>query len=151
MAEPAHQEYSKNESPDATDIGTRQRAEGARIYGLVRHLIDDVAVLVRKEVALAGSELSHAFRDTKQGLSGMISGTVFLNSGLIMLLISATLGLSQVLPGWAAALIVGGVTTLIGLIMMVTGRKKFETTAFTPTHTMDEVRKDRNMVRRSTS
>ena len=132
-------------------MGTLERAEGARIYGLVRHLIDDVAVLVRKEVALAGSEMSHAFKDTKKGLSGMISGTVFLNSGLIMLLISATLGLAQVLPPWAAALIVGGATTLVGLIIMVAGKKKFETTGFSPAHTVDELRKDRDMIRRSTS
>ncbi len=120
-----------------------QPEEKARFYDLVRHLIDDLALLFRKELALAGSEVSQSLNDTKKGVSGLISGVVVLNSGYLFLLAAATLGLGQVMELWLAALIVGGVVTIIGLIMVTAGKKKLEPSSLKLTRTMDSVRKDK--------
>lgn len=152
MAEPAQQQDQTGPSSAYTaPKEPPQREEKARVYGLVTHLIDDVAILVRKEIALAGSELSKSVNDTKKGASGMLSGAVVLNSGFIFLLAAATLGLAQIMPGWAAALIVGAVVTVIGMIMVQSGKKKFEPSSFKPERTMDDLRKDQESVRRATS
>lgn len=121
--------------------------EKARFYDVVRHLIDDLAVLFRKELALAGSEVSHSLNDTKKGVSGLISGAVVLNSGYLFLLAAATLGLGQIMEFWLAALIVGGVVTVIGLVMVTSGKKKLEPSSMKPTHTMDSLHKDKQSVR----
>lgn len=124
-----------------------QPEEKARFYDLVRHLIDDLALLFRKELALAGSEVSQSLNDTKKGVSSLISGVVVLNSGYLFLLAAATLGLGQIMELWLAALIVGGVVTIIGLIMVMAGKKKLEPSSLKPTRTMDSVRKDKETVK----
>lgn len=123
-----------------------QPEEKARFYDLVRHLIDDFALLFRKELALAGSEVSVSLSDTKKALSGLISGAVVLNSGYLFLLAAATLGLGQVMELWLAALVVGGVVTVIGLVMVMAGKKKLDPSSLKPTRTMDSVRKDKDTI-----
>lgn len=129
-----------------TQTATRP-GEKARFYDLIRHLIDDLALLFRKELALAGSEVSHSLSDTKKGVSSLISGVVVLNSGYLFLLAAATLGLGQIMELWLAALIVGVVVTVIGLIMVSAGKKKLEPSNLKPTRTMDGLEKDKETVR----
>lgn len=124
-----------------------QPEDKVRLYDLIRHLIDDLALLFRKELALAGSEVSHTLNDTKKALSGLISGVVVLNSGYLFLLAAATLGLGEMMELWMAALIVGGVVTVIGLIMVTAGKKKLESSSLKPTHTMDSLHKDKESVK----
>lgn len=149
MTESAQKKQPKLRTAYTAPEDAPEREEKARIFGLVRHLVDDMAILVRKEVALAGSEISQSVNDTKKGAASMLSGAVVLNSGFIVLLAAATLGLAQVMPAWAAALIVGGVVTLVGVIMLLSGKKKFEASSFKPERTIDDLRKDQEMVRRS--
>jgi hypothetical protein len=99
---------------------------------------------------LAGSEVSHSLNDTKKGVSSLISGVVVLNSGYLFLLAAATLGLGQIMELWLAALIVGGVVTVIGLIMVTVGKKKLEPSALKPTRTMESFQKDRETVKEHT-
>lgn len=134
------------------DIQTAtQPEEKARLYDLIRHLIDDLALLFRKELALAGSEVSQSLDDTKKGVASLISGVMVLNSGYLLLLVAATLGLGQIMELWLAALIVGGVVTIIGLIMVAGGKKKLEPSSLKPTRTMDSVQKDKESVEGYTS
>ncbi|GGC76808.1 phage holin family protein [Marinobacter halophilus] len=128
-----------------------QPEEKARFYDLVRQLIDDLALLFRKELALAGSEVSQSLDDTKKGVSSLISGVVVLNSGYLFLLAAATLGLGQIMELWLAALIVGGVVTIIGLVMVTAGKKKLESSSLKPTRTMDSVQRDKETVEGYTS
>lgn len=121
--------------------------EKARFYDLVRHLIDDFALLFRKELALAGSEVSQSLNDTKKGVASLVSAVVVLNSGYLFLLAAATLGLGQIMELWLAALIVGVVVTVIGLIMVTAGKKKLEPSSLKPTQTMDNFQRDREAVK----
>ncbi len=118
-----------------------------RFYELVRHLIDDLALLFRKELALAGSEVSQTLSDSKKGLSGLLSAVVVLNSGYLFLLAAATLGLGQVMELWMAALLVGSVVTVIGLIMATAGKKKLQSSGLKPERTINSVQKDMESVK----
>lgn len=124
-----------------------QPEDKVRLYDLIRHLIDDLALLFRKELALAGSEVSHTLNDTKKALSGLVSGVVVLNSGYLFLLAAATLGLGQMMELWMAALIVGGVVTVVGLILVTAGKKKLDSSSLKPTQTMDSLHKDKESVK----
>ncbi|MFU8817205.1 MAG: phage holin family protein [Pseudomonadales bacterium] len=136
-----HADYERDRPPAAraepTDTGS--------VAQLLRRLVDDVATLLRKEMALATSEISHSIDDAKQGAASMVIGGAILYLGLVFLLLSATLGLAQVMPGWAAALIVGGVVALIGVILLMTGRNKVQPSVH---RTSDAMRKDRDMIER---
>lgn len=133
--------------PDRDTPFAAQPEDKEPFYDLVRHLIDDLALLFRKELALAGSEVSHLLDETKLALAGLLSGVMVVNSGCLFLLAAATLGLGQIMELWLAALIVGGVVTVIGLIMVMAGKKKLEPSSLKPTHTMDSIRKDKDTVK----
>jgi len=68
-----------------------------------------------------------------------------------VLLLAAVYGLSTVMASWLAALIVGGVVTVVGLIMVSAGKKKFEASSFKPERTMHSLNKDKDAVREHTS
>lgn len=117
------------------------------VTGLIRDLAHDATELFTKEVALAKSEITHSLQEAKTGAVSVISGGSVLFAGFLFLLGAATLGLAQVMQLWLAALIVGGVVALIGFIMVQAGKKKLETSAFTPEHTLNSLRKDRDAAR----
>ena len=48
---------------------------------------------------------------------------------------------------WLAALIVGVVVVVIGMIMVSAGKKKFEASSFNPDRTIHSLQKDKEAVR----
>ena len=110
---------------------------------LIKELANDVTAVFTKEVALAKSEVSHSVHEAKTGAVSMLTGGSVLYAGVLFLLLSAVLGLAQVVELWLAALIVGGVVTLIGFIMVQSGKKQLEPSSFKPRHTMNSLHKDR--------
>lgn len=121
------------------------------VGGLLRQLTHEVPSLITKELALAKAELSESLRATKAGAASVASGGAVLMGGFIMLLLAAVYGLSEVMAPWLAALIVGGVVTVIGLIMVSAGKKKFEASSFKPERTIHSMNKDKEAVRGHTS
>jgi hypothetical protein len=140
-----------------TDIGVRHgiradRGDGATpsVTTLLRTLAGDAGTLARKELALARSEITAAVSDVKTGIISTVSGGAVLYAGLLFLLLAATFGLATVMQGWLAALIVGAVVTIIGAILLMTGKKKMQADNFRPDRTVDSLRKDREMIDRRT-
>lgn len=130
--------------------GTRTETDSS-VGGLLRQLTHEVPSLVTKELALAKAELSESIRATKAGAASVATGGAVLLGGFIVLLMSAVYGLSNMMEPWLAALIVGGVVVVIGLIMVSAGKKKFEASSFKPERTMHSVNKDKEAVRGHTS
>ena len=99
---------------------------------LLGELIRDFLLLFRQELELAGSEIA-------QGVGGLGSGAVLLGvgglvafSGFLYFLAAATMALSLVLPGWAAALIVGGVVLAVGAAVMLFGKSRMRAERLVP-------------------
>jgi hypothetical protein len=137
------------------DIGTRERTGprniDARDYestpSLLRRLFDDVSTLFAQELALLKAETTESIGDLKAAAVSMAMGGAVAFMGLFFLLLSAVYGLSNVVDPWLAALIVGGVVTLIGVIMLMSGSKKMEPKAVAPSRTAASLRKDTQMVK----
>jgi uncharacterized membrane protein YqjE len=130
--------------------GLRTESDSS-VGGLLRQLTHEVPSLVTKELALAKAELSESIRATKAGAASVASGGAVLLGGFIILLMSAVYGLSNVMEPWLAALIVGGVVVVIGLVMVSAGKKKFEASSFKPERTINSVSKDKEAVKGHTS
>lgn len=138
-------------TPHAESVGPiPEPGRQSSVPHLLRQLVDDVALLIRKELALATSEVTHSVDDAKQGAVSLASGGGVLYAGLLFLLLSATLGLAEVMPGWLAALIVGGVVAIIGLVMVQSGRKRMQASNFAPHRAAESVRRDKDMITRQT-
>jgi len=121
------------------------------VGGLLRQLTHEVPSLITKELALAKAEMTESIRATKAGAASVARGGAVLLGGFIILLMSAVYGLSEVMAPWLAALIVGGVVVVIGLIMVSAGKKKFEASSFKPERTLHSMQKDKEAVRGHTS
>ena len=114
---------------------------------LLRRLVDDVSTLFAQELALLKAETSESLRDMKAAIVSIAMGGAVLFLGVLFLLLSAVYGLSQVVDPWLAALIVGGVVTFVGTIMLVTGSKKLEPAAMAPHRSAASLRKDTEMIK----
>lgn len=125
----------------------RGRSAGA----LVRQLIGDVAVLFRKELALAASEVGQSVDEAKRGATSMITGGAVLYAGVLFLLAGLTLWLGTMMAIWAAALIVGAVVAVFGFILVQTGKKHVKPASFAPKRTMESLRKDQQTIERQVS
>lgn len=138
-----------NEQPRYEDRsrGDARVEEMISIRGLFRQLANDFSALFSKELALAKLEVSQSINGAKKGAMSLFSGGMVLYAGILFLLLSATLGLSEVMDPWLAALIVGGVVTVIGLIMVQAGKSKLKASSFKPEHSVNTFHKDQTAVR----
>ncbi|QQN50786.1 phage holin family protein [Stutzerimonas balearica] len=117
------------------------------VGGLLRQLTREVPALFTKELALAKAELGESLRATKAGMASVATGGAVLLAGFIVLLFAGVYGLATMMPAWLAALIVGGIVVIIGLVMVSAGKKKFEASSFKPDRTLHSINKDKEAVR----
>ncbi|HEX6260945.1 MAG TPA: phage holin family protein [Woeseiaceae bacterium] len=124
------------------------RYEDESVPGLVRKLASDLSTLFSQELALAKAEMTAAVKDVRGGVSSMAIGGGVLYAGLLFLLggVMLLLGYWVELP--IAALIVGAVVTIIGAILLNSGKKRMEADSLKPERTIDSVKKDADLARR---
>jgi hypothetical protein len=140
-------------STKVSDLGSRTgpRNVEARDYestpSLLRRLVSDVSSLFAQELALLKAETVESIGDLKTAAVSLMMGGAVAFMGAFFLLLAAVYGLSNVVDPWLAALIVGGVVTLIGVIMLMTGSKKLEPRAVAPSRTAESLRKDTQMIK----
>lgn len=135
-------ERSYRTTPTAASDGHATDSVGS----LLRQLSRDVPDLVVKELALARAELTDSMRATKAAIASMVGGGAVLLSGLVILLMSAVYGLSNVVEPWLAALLVGAAVVVIGMVMVSAGKKKLEPHAFKPDRTLHQMHKDKDAI-----
>jgi hypothetical protein len=135
----------------APDTGVPGSNDNASIGALIRQLTREVPELFTKELALAKAELQQSLTTLKAGVAAVAGGAVVLLAGLIILLMAVVYGLATVMQLWLAALIVGGVTLVIGLVMVQAGKKQFEPSHLTPDRTLHAVQQDTDVLKRKMS
>jgi hypothetical protein len=118
------------------------------ITDLLRRLMDELSTLFRQELALASAEISGAMSRLSRGLISVATGGAVLYAGFLTLLAAAVLALALVVEPWLAALIVGGAVTLIGLVMVMKGKKALEPSDLKPRRTVESLRQDKDVLMR---
>lgn len=133
------------------DEEKRAGVQEATIGSLIANLAREVSLLIRKESELAKVEISEKTAQAMGGVASIAVAGAVLLSGFLVLLAAAVFGLNTVLPPemtpWLSALIVGGVVTIIGLIMLQAGRKKLKSENLMPSRTLSSFRRDRELAR----
>jgi hypothetical protein len=119
--------------------------------GLLRRLVDDLSILVRKELALAKAEVTQAVDEAKAGVAGIAVGGAVLYAGFLTVLAALVMLLARVMPAWGAALLVGAVTVIAGYAMVQAARKKFSPTNLKPELTKESLRRDKEVLQRRTA
>lgn len=125
--------------------------EGRSIGQLLRDLADDVTQLIRNELALARSEASDNVGKMVTALVSIAAGAMLGLAALIVLMDAVVLRLSNHMPDWMAAVLVGGVVAIVGFILVHKGQKDLSASRLAPTRTVENVRKDISMVKEQVS
>ena len=126
-------------------------AQDASVGSLLKELAHEVPSLLTKEVALARSELRESMDTTRRGVAAVSMGGAVALGGFIVLLLAAVYALGNVVAPWLAALIVGGITLLVGLVMVESGKKEFKAETLKPHRTIDALHKDKTAIRERTA
>ena len=109
---------------------------------VISDLLGDISTLFRQEVQLAKAEMSQKASRAAKDAVGVIIGAVVALLGVIVLIWSLIYGLALYMPLWLAALIVGGVLTLIGAIVLMNGIKDIKDIEPAPKRTVKTLKED---------
>ena len=97
--------------------------ENRSVGELLRDLASDSAALVQQELALARTEAQDKLHQTISGAAELVAAALLALAGFVVLLQAAVYGLEEFgLEPWLAAVIVGGVVLVIGLVLLQKAR-----------------------------
>lgn len=114
---------SQNSSPPDSSW---QKGDAPSLGNLVKELPDRVTRLVKSELQLAKLELTTKLKAAGVG-AGLLAAAAFFALVFFAVLVSAAvMGLAEVLPGWAAALIVAAVFLILAAVLALLGVKKLK-------------------------
>jgi uncharacterized membrane protein YqjE len=100
---------------------SQKKSETPSLGTLVKELPDRVTRLVQSEIQLAKLELSTKLKAAGIG-AGMLAAAAFFALVFFAVLVSAAvMGLAEVMPGWAAALIVAAVFLILAAVLALLG------------------------------
>jgi membrane protein implicated in regulation of membrane protease activity len=117
---------------------------------LVRQVSELVPRLVREELALAKAELGQKGKAAGAGAGLLGGGGLIAFYGVGAVMAAAILGLAEVLPGWAAALIVAAAAFMLAALLALIGRKRVgRATPPVPEQAIDGVKQDVAAVKES--
>lgn len=115
------------------------------ISSLFSDLLNELTELMRQEILLAKREFSDKVNQITSGGVSLAAGGAVLFAGFLALLHCAELALANVMAPWLAALIVGGVVAIVGLILVLKGRSKLKTANLAPQRTMESLQRDKEL------
>jgi ABC-type anion transport system duplicated permease subunit len=118
---------------------------------LITDLTRKTTTLFQQEVALGKAEVSEKISQLGNGLALLVIGGFILFAGLLKLLDAAIYGIGELLPAdlspWLAAVIVGGIVAIIGIIMLQKGRKNLKPQHLVPHRTAESLQRDKEFAK----
>lgn len=127
----------------STPTPPEDRRDEQTLGALVHQLSEQVPQLVRTEVQLAQAELTAKGKAAGVGIGAFGAAGVLALYAVLFLLAAAALGLALVVPGWAAALIVGVVVLIAAGVAAVVGKREVtQAVPPAPERTIENVKED---------
>lgn len=124
--------------------------EKRSIFRLIGDLPGYIVDLVKSELEQLKAEVLGKLKAAGIGIGLLVGASAFLFFALGVFTAAAILGLATVLPGWAAALIVGGILVVIAVILVLIGLSLLKKgVPPTPETTIESVRQDVNALKGS--
>lgn len=126
-------------------------SETGSLAGLLSRLMDEARALARNEIALAKAEARNAVRDVKLSIAPFAIAAGVLFAGVLTLVATLVLALSEVMRPWLAAMLVSIVLLLAGWMLLKAGRRKWAHLGEQFDRTQESLHKDATVVARRTS
>jgi uncharacterized membrane protein YqjE len=123
--------------------GQQAKAAAAKVSELITQLSVQVSRLVREEVRLAQVEMAQKGKRAALGAGMLGGGGLVALYGIAALLAMIILALANVIPAWAAALVVGAVLLAVAGVLALLGRRQIRhATPPVPQQAADSLRAD---------
>ncbi|HEX3431414.1 MAG TPA: phage holin family protein [Rhizomicrobium sp.] len=115
---------------------------------VISDLLTEFTQLFRTEVRLARVELSENVGKMGVAIGFTAAGGFILFAGFLFVLAAAVGGLIEAgLPLWLSALIIGGLTLAVGVILLWLGLRRLKAKELTPKRTVHQLERDAAVVR----
>ena len=114
---------------------------------LFSELAGETSTLVRQEVALAKTELAQKAGHVGRNVGFLVVGGAVAYAALLAVLAAAIIGLSNVMPPWGAALVVGLVVGLVGGALVFKAAYALKETDAVPRQTVETIKEDAQWVK----
>jgi len=119
------------------------RKDDRSLGELFADLARDMGVLVRQEVGLATTEMTHKATRAGRELAVVAVGGLVAYAGALAILAAIIIGLATAgVPWWLAALIVGLVVALLGWVLIQRGLASLKHTDLAPRETIQTLKED---------
>ncbi|MDQ2654660.1 MAG: phage holin family protein [Chloroflexota bacterium] len=119
---------------------------------LFSDLVQETGTLVRQEVQLAKAEVTQSATQAGRAAGFMAAGGLVAYAGLLAIIAGVILWLwRNGMSDWTAALVVGVVVVLIGVVLLMRGRAMLQTENLAPQRTVESLRADTAMVKEQVS
>ena len=133
-----------------TEPGTEHRDRADSIPELIRNLATDLSTLLGKQLQLAKAEVRESTSRIQTAIGAIATGGAIAMAGLVILLMSAVYGLSNVMEPWLAALLVGAGALLVGYLMVRAAKEKMNARTLVPDRTVESAKRDKETLKRAT-
>ncbi|MCW2316551.1 Putative Holin-X, holin superfamily III [Rhodoblastus acidophilus] len=118
------------------------------VVEIVGDLFTQTTTLLSKETQLVRAEMSENVASVGRGLGLVVGGAVLLIPALTVLLQAAIAALTELakLNSYWSALIVGGATLIVGLILLAAGAGRLRAERLMPNRTVQQLKRDAAVV-----
>jgi len=129
----------------------RAGGETRGLGALIADLLRDSTTLMPQEIDLAKAEVVEKAGQVGRGGAMLAAGGLVAFAGLLFLLLAAVYGLASVVDPWLAALIVGGATVVVGVVLLMIGRSRLSADNLRPRRTLATLREDQTWAKSQVS
>ena len=109
---------------------------------LFSELATETSNLVKQEVSLAQAELTQKAVKVGKNVGFLVVGGAIGYAALLAFIAALIIGLSYLVPAWAAALIVGVVVAIAAAVLIMSALNALKNTGLTPTQTVETIKED---------
>ena len=114
---------------------------------LFSELAAETSTLVRQEVTLAKTELSQKASRVGRNVAYLAVGGAFAYAALLAFMAASIIALANVMPWWAAALVVGVVVAIVAGVILFAGYYGLKDTDPVPHQTVETLKEDAQWVK----
>lgn len=119
------------------------RKDDRSLGELFGDLARDTGTLVRQEVQLATTEMTHKASQAGRDVGALAVGGLIAYAGLLAILAAVIIALAAAgLPWWLAALLVGVVVAVVGAVLIQRGLGALKHLDLTPRQTVETLKED---------
>lgn len=112
------------------------------ISSVLSDIVGNVQHIVRAEVKLARAEVREEIGKARRGMIFLAAGGMAAALAVVFILLAAVYALALVWPMWAAALVVGAGTALVGSAVVTTGIRQIRSVSLAPPRTVSTIQEN---------